>query len=285
MLTDEEINQIIDTQINSNPTVIFDYMEDIQSFDRLIQILFNKSKLGPLIQTIQNGGYALSTEQWQTLYDIAYKYIPRKMDDKVSEERVRQTTEKTIKRLIKSASFGFYNNLKDVKDIIKDRINEYPIENYSVETLKNMLDISEYDVNVFFKIFPYIKDSDIIEVIIKNVLNNCPKDNNLANLIDFIMGLDSADIYKEDIDKLIAQYFISSPRLLKNYNGEFDRYTLIFIIGKALKQGIFDEIKEILLSKNISEEMINSIDSLYKMNYNYDELDNDITFDDVEENE
>ena len=148
-----------------------------------------------------------------------------------------------------------------------------------------MLDISDYDVNVFFKIFPYIKDSDIIEVIIKNVLNNCPKDNNLANLIDFIMGLDSVDIYKEDIDELIAQYFISSPKLLKHYNGEFDRYTLIFIIGKALKQGIFDEVKEILLSKNISEELINSIDSLYKMNYNYDELDNDITFDDVEENE
>lgn len=279
MLTDEEINQIIDNQINNNPAIIFDYMNDIQTFDRMIQLLFNKSKLGPLIQNIQHSIHNLNEEQWQTLYDIAYKYIPRKMDDNVSDERVKQTSEKTIKRLIKSIDFSFYNNLKKVKDIIIDRINQYPLENYSIETLIKMLIATNYNIDVFFSIFPYIKNAENIEEIIKNQLIYCTRNNKFADLIDFIINLDTAEIYKEDIDKIIAQCFVTSPRLLKYYNGNLDRYTLIYIIGIALNQGIFDEIKEILLSKNISEDMINSIDNLYKMNYNYDDLDTEITFD------
>lgn len=284
MLTDEEIAPILE-QTNTNPTIILDYMNDIQTFDRILQLLFNKSRLGLVIKDIQNGGYALNTEQWQTLYDIAYKYIPRKMDDKVSDERVSQTTEKTIKRLIKSINNSYYSSLKYVKDIIKDRINQYPLENYSTETLNEMIKATNQDVDVFLKIFPYIKDAENIEEIIKSEIALCPKNERYFDLIEYIMSLDSVDIYKEEIDKAIALNFVNSPRLLKYYNGNLDRYTLIYIIGIALKQGIFDEIKEILLSKNISEDMINSIDSLYKMNYNYDELDNDITFDDVEENE
>lgn len=276
MMSDEEILQII-PEIISTPTKIFEYINDIQSFDRIIQILFNKSQLGICIDKISkeandnNYEFYNNEGDLQLLYDIAYKYIPRKMNRKVSDERVNQTSEKTIQRLIKSKFNNYYNSLESIPSILVQRFDQYPWENYNKEVLTSIY-INCHDIDIFKKMY-----SKLDEESIETCFNNSD-DYQKEQIADYIIEQGDSEKYKNIIFQL-SQQFLKNPNYLKYYNGELDKFSLIVIIGRGMKSEKYEEIKRLLLQKNISEEMIKTIENLFKMNYNHD-LDSDIVFDD-----
>jgi hypothetical protein len=287
MLSDEEIIEIAQS-IMENPTKIFKYKDDEETFNRILQYFFNKSKLGTLIEKIErigdigNGEQLVSNSNDETisfnnsdlqlLYDTAYEFIPRKMDSKVSDEAIKKTSEKTIARLIRSKNNRYYNNLESVDSILVNRFDLYPWETYSQETLISIYINTEDVVNIFFEIYPVLNKESI-----KTCFDN--SDNSGKCLIaDYIIDNDDSENNKELINEL-GNMFLRYPEYLKYYDGELDRYSLIILIGKALKSEKYNEIKNLLLQKNISEEMIKTIENLFKMNYNHD-LDSEIVFDD-----
>lgn len=278
MPIDEEITRIVG-EVALNPEKIFNYKDDIQTFDRILQILFNTSKLGTAVDKIrrianfsEDENINISSEDLHLLYDIAYKYIPRKMDKLVSDERIAQTSEKTLQRLIKSQYNRYYNDLEPVPSIISKRFDQYPWQTYNRETLSSLY-INSKDVDIFKKIYPLL-DKESVETCFNNTEDNLSK----CAIVDYIIEHNDSEEYKNIINSL-GEMFVRDPMYLKYYNGDLDKYALIIIIGKSMKSDNYEEIKQLLLQKNISEEMIKNIENLFKMNYNHD-LDSEIIFDD-----
>ena len=278
MPIDEEITRIVG-EVALNPEKIFNYKDDIQTFDRILQILFNTSKLGTAVDKIrrmadfsEDENINISSEDLHLLYDVAYKYIPRKMDKLVSDERIAQTSEKTLQRLIKSQYNRYYNDLEPVPSIISKRFDQYPWQTYNKETLSSLY-INSKDVEIFKKIYPLL-DKESVETCFNNTGDNLSK----CAIVDYIIEHNDSEEYKNIINSL-GEMFVRDPMYLKYYNGDLDKYALIIIIGKSMKLDNYEEIKQLLLQKNISEEMIKNIENLFKMNYNHD-LDSEIIFDD-----
>lgn len=278
MPIDEEITRIVG-EVALNPEKIFNYKDDIQTFDRILQILFNTSKLGTAVDKIrrmanfsEDENINISSEDLHLLYDIAYKYIPRKMDKLVSDERIAKTSEKTLQRLIKSQYNRYYNDLEPVPSIISKRFDQYPWQTYNRETLSSLY-INSKDIEIFKKIYPLL-DKESVETCFNNTEDNLSK----CAIVDYIIEHNDSEEYKNIINSL-GEMFVRDPMYLKYYNGDLDRYALIIIIGKSMKSDNYEEIKHLLLQKNISEEMIKNIENLFKMNYNHD-LDSEIIFDD-----
>lgn len=278
MPIDENITRIVG-EVALNPEKIFNYKDDIQTFDRILQILFNTSKLGTAVDKIrrmanfsEDENINISSEDLHLLYDIAYKYIPRKMDKLVSDERIAKTSEKTLQRLIKSQYNRYYNDLEPVPSIISKRFDQYPWQTYNRETLSSLY-INSKDIEIFKKIYPLL-DKESVETCFNNTEDNLSK----CAIVDYIIEHNDSEEYKNIINSL-GEMFVRDPMYLKYYNGDLDRYALIIIIGKSMKSDNYEEIKHLLLQKNISEEMIKNIENLFKMNYNHD-LDSEIIFDD-----
>lgn len=278
MPIDEEITRIVG-EVALNPEKIFNYKDDIQTFDRILQILFNTSKLGTAVDKIrrmanfsEDENINISSEDLHLLYDIAYKYIPRKMDKLVSDERIAKTSEKTLQRLIKSQYNRYYNDLEPVPSIISKRFDQYPWQTYNRETLSSLY-INSKDIKIFKKIYPLL-DKESVETCFNNTEDNLSK----CAIVDYIIEHNDSEEYKNIINSL-GEMFVRDPMYLKYYNGDLDKYALIIIIGKSMKSDNYEEIKQLLLQKNISEEMIKNIENLFKMNYNHD-LDSEIIFDD-----
>ena len=239
-LSKEALQPKID-EIKSNPQKLLEYKDDIQMFERLIQLLFNQSQLGLVIKNIEEHN---SEQDLQLLYDLSYKYIPRKMNDKASEEAFKKTSEKTIQRLIKSKNNQYYSSLTPVNQIIEDKIDLYPLERYSQETLELLIKESFFAEKVFEKIISMLDENT-----------------------------------KKSIENSISYSFIEQPYLLKYTDIELDDHLLVAIIGTAIRKNKLNEIEEILIQKNIPENIIKEIENFFFSEYNEIELDTDITFD------
>lgn len=241
-LSKEALQPTID-EIKNTPVKIFDYIDDIQMFDRLIQLLFNQSQLGLIIGRLENDS---GENDLQKLYDIAYKYIPRKMDNKASEEAIKKTSEKTIQRLIKSKSNSYYSNLTKVRDIITNRIELYPVETYSQDTLESLIVESYYSLPVIEKLYPMLDDD-----------------------------------HSKNVSTSIGLSFIENPHLFKYVEQQtLDDELLIAIIGAAIRNNKLEEVEHILEEKNIPQKLIKNIENLFFSDYNEFELDKEIEFDD-----
>lgn len=270
MVSEEELQSIVNGVI-INPSKIFEYKNDMQTFERIIQELFKKSKLGTAIDTLE--GIEGIRDDLQLLYDIAYKYIPRKMNYRVDEDVIKKTSEKTIQRLIKSRDNRYYNYLPRVDEIINERFDLYPWQTYSKETLETIYLNSSENLYIFKEIFGLLDPYQII---------NCYELTFDVDKKLMIVDIVYKSFDEEKVKKLsekISNEFIRNPQYLKYYDGELNKYALIAIIGKAIKSDKFEEIKNILLSKNISEKRIKTIAKLFELSYNHD-LDSDIVFDD-----
>ena len=274
MLSDEEIEQII-PNIILNPMKIFEYKEDIQTFDRIVQKLFNKSKLGTCINTLdrQTENNEEVTDDEQLLYDISYKYIPRKMNDRVGDEIIKKTSEKTITRLINSQSNHYYSGYDTVEHIIETNFDLYPWQTYSPETLEKLYLNSGENLYIFKEIVGLLDEAGVL-----NCYDLTTDYDKKIMIVDWVFKSFNEENVNA-IRKRIAKDFIKKPEFLKYYDEKLDKFTLIAIIGRAIKNNKFDEIKNILLSKNISEEQIKNIANLFNLYYNHD-LDSEIVFDD-----
>lgn len=274
MVSEYELNSIVNGVI-LNPSRIFAYKNDIQTFERIIQELFKKSRLGTTINTLdrQSENNEEVTDDEQLLYDISYKYIPRKMNDNVGDEIIKKTSEKTIQRLIKSKDNRYYNYLPRVDEIINERFDLYPWQTYSKETLETIYLNSNENLYIFKEIFGLLDPYQIV---------NCYELTFDVDKKLMIVDIVYKSFDEEKVKKLsekISNEFIRNPQYLKYYDGELNKYALIAIIGKAIKSNKFEEIKNILLSKNISEKRIKTIAKLFELSYNHD-LDSEIVFDD-----
>jgi len=274
MVSEYELNSIVNGVI-LNPSRIFAYKNDIQTFERIIQELFKKSRLGTTINTLdkQSENNEEVTDDEQLLYDISYKYIPRKMNDNVGDEIIKKTSEKTIQRLIKSRDNRYYDYLPRVDEIINERFDLYPWQTYSKETLETIYLNSSENLYIFKEIFGLLDPYQIV---------NCYELTFDVDKKLMIVDIVYKSFDEEKVKKLsekISNEFIRNPQYLKYYDGELNKYALIAIIGKAIKSNKFEEIKNILLSKNISEKRIKTIAKLFELSYNHD-LDSEIIFDD-----
>lgn len=275
MLTDEEIEQIL-PNIILNPMEIFEYKDDIQTFDKIIHRLFNKSRLGYCINTLDNqieDNNEINHDDLQLLYDISYIYIPRKMNERVSDEVIQKTSEKTISRLIISQNNSYYNAYDTVPEIINKRFDLYPWQTYSSETLEKLYVNSNENLYIFKEIVGLLNKDGVIKCY--DLTNDYDKK---IMIVDWIFkSFDEENV--NAIRKKISEDFIKHPNFLKYYDEKLDKFTLIAIIGRAIKNNKFEEIKNILLSKNISEKIIKTIAKLFELSYNHD-LDSEIVFDD-----
>ena len=115
---DDNSLQNLCNKIIENPNILLSLVKDKRICDQVIQKLFNMNKLRKTIEMIDENKIS------QTIYDLAYKYIPAVMAYKASEDALFRTSMRTILRL-KDTRYGINSAaLPDIINYVVPKVNK-----------------------------------------------------------------------------------------------------------------------------------------------------------------
>lgn len=260
-LLDDDSLQNLCNKIVENPNILLSLVDDKRICDQVIQKLFNMNKLRKTIEMIDENKIP------QTIYDLAYKYIPAVMAYKASEDALFRTSMRTILRL-KDARYGIdSSSLPDIINYVVPKVNK---ELFNTEEFyyHNKLDLIQKS---HYKLASYLMDTldeGQIDDLMQRVFSF--HDMSKEDLCKFIESVPDSVKNTKTFATNIAIEVIKRPYLIK-YIDELSPYMLVSIMAKASANNRTEEVRqELLASGKVNERELDQAANYLVRFYKHD---------------
>lgn len=263
-------------EVIQNPKRLLDFVNSPIPLEQIIQIMYNKNRLGTRIVTLNNESDASIMKR---INNVCYKYIPYRMlvqfGDTIDEDTKYNTSELTLKRL-------FSTSLMDGQSIDSEKKGKafYGIyksinpQLFSTQTFYNRVDnpfldaIAEMDSNLDF-LKTMIQnmnniDSEIRQIIVVSYLNINGQGFSPSRIKELLQICGSHPEVVRSINAYLHKNALKYPREIIPLL-TFNEKSLLLLISRAKAsmstEQFYDVIKQTLVSSGkISEEEFNNID-------------------------
>ena len=236
LLDDDTLSLVVDKILNKNKNILLSLTGDKRVCDQVIQKLYNMSKLRKVIED-------LGENIPQTIYDLAYKYIPAVMAYKASEDALFRTSEKTLKRLVNTRYGIDTSKLPEIIEYIVPKINTQLFSNkgFNHTVRLDLIEKSNFKLAKYF--IPYESNNEIKDVF-DSMYGNV---NNKEMICDYYEAI--PDSLKEipEIKNLIVKMVYQYPTALK-YIDEVTPYMIISLLGRGMRNGDEESVTNALLN-------------------------------------
>lgn len=260
-LLDDNTLQNLCEKIIENPNILLSLIKDKRICDQVIQKLFNMNKLRKTIEMIDENKIP------QTIYDLAYKYIPAVMAYKASEDALFRTSMRTILRL-KDARYGIDSSaLPDIINYVVPKVNKelFNSEDFYYHNKLDLIQKSHY------KLASYLMDTlseGQIDDLMQKVFSY--QDMSKEDLCKFIESVPDSVKNTKTFATNIAIEVIKRPYLIK-YIDELSPYMLVSIMAKASANNRTEEVRqELLASGKVNERELDQAANYLVRFYKHD---------------
>lgn len=271
-------------EIINNPKRLLDFVNSPIPLEQLIQLMYNKNRLGTRIVQLNNEFDAKSMKK---MNNICYKYIPYRMlvqfGDSIDEDTKYNTSELTLKRLFSTSRMdGQSIYAENIVDVFFGLYKSIKPELFSTQTFKNRLDdsfvtnmaIKDVDLELLRTIMPYLNniDSNVRKLIVTKYLNANNQGFSTSKLKEVIKICGSQPEVMRSVNSYLYRMAFSYPKEVIPLI-TFNEKSLFLYISKCKEtyssSQFYDIIKPTLISTGkISEEEFDNIDrELSKSNY------------------
>ena len=260
-LLDDNSLQNLCNKIIENPNILLSLVKDKRICDQVIQKLFNMNKLRKTIEMIDENKIS------QTIYDLAYKYIPAVMAYKASEDALFRTSMRTILRLkdtryrINSAA------LPDIINYVVPKVNKelFNTDDFQYSYKLDLIQKSRYKLAAY--LIDTLSEGQIDDLMGRIFsFHDMPKED-LCKFIESVP--DSVKNTKTFADN-IAIEVLKRPYLIK-YIDELSPYMLVSIMAKASSNNRTEEVRqELLASGKVNEREIDQAANYLVRFYKHD---------------
>lgn len=260
-LLDDNSLQNLCNKIIENPNILLSLVKDKRICDQVIQKLFNMNKLRKTIEMIDENKIP------QTIYDLAYKYIPAVMAYKASEDALFRTSMRTILRL-KDTRYGINSaSLPDIINYVVPKVNKelFNTDDFQYSYKLDLIQKSKYKLAAY--LIDTLSESQIDDLMGRVFsFHDMPKDD-LCKFIESVP--DSVKNTKTFADN-IAIEVLKRPYLIK-YIDEMSPYMLVSIMAKASSNNRTEEVRqELLASGKVNEREIDQAANYLVRFYKHD---------------
>ena len=260
LLDNDTLMDLID-KISNDPKILLNITSNKRILDQIIQKLFNSSKLGRVINSLYNSLDIVPG----TIADISYKYIPAVMYKRASSDAVYNTSERTLKRLV-STRYGIDDvPLCDRIAYLVPQMKTELLTSIDSDLIVDIIDKSQYKLLDF--LFGYLNDEQA-SLMIRNALDNYSQNIDIEKIYNNLPN----NSLKSEIKEYFKKKIIDNPSYIKYIEAsDIDNYTLISIIGYAMRRGDFDKVKEFLISTGkVSKKKIEEMENYFTKYYEHD---------------
>lgn len=260
-LLDDNSLQNLCNKIIENPNILLSLVKDKRICDQVIQKLFNMNKLRKTIEMIDENKIS------QTIYDLAYKYIPAVMAYKASEDALFRTSMRTILRL-KDTRYGINSAaLPDIINYVVPKVNKelFNTDDFQYSYKLDLIQKSRYKLAAY--LIDTLSESQIDDLMGRVFsFHDMPKED-LCKFIESVP--DSVKNTKTFADN-IAIEVLKRPYLIK-YIDEMSPYMLVSIMAKASSNNRTEEVRqELLASGKVNEREIDQAANYLVRFYKHD---------------
>ena len=260
-LLDDNSLQNLCNKIIENPNILLSLVKDKRICDQVIQKLFNMNKLRKTIEMIDENKIS------QTIYDLAYKYIPAVMAYKVSEDALFRTSMRTILRL-KDTRYGINSAaLPDIINYVVPKVNKelFNTDDFQYSYKLDLIQKSRYKLAAY--LIDTLSEGQIDDLMGRVFsFHDMPKED-LCKFIESVP--DSVKNTKTFADN-IAIEVLKRPYLIK-YIDELSPYMLVSIMAKASSNNRTEEVRqELLASGKVNEREIDQAANYLVRFYKHD---------------
>lgn len=260
-LLDDNSLQNLCNKIIENPNILLSLVKDKRICDQVIQKLFNMNKLRKTIEMIDENKIS------QTIYDLAYKYIPAVMAYKASEDALFRTSMRTILRL-KDTRYGINSAaLPDIINYVVPKVNKelFNTDDFQYSYKLDLIQKSRYKLASY--LIDTLSESQIDDLMGRVFsFHDMPKED-LCKFIESVP--DSVKNTKTFADN-IAIEVLKRPYLIK-YIDEMSPYMLVSIMAKASSNNRTEEVRqELLASGKVNEREIDQAANYLVRFYKHD---------------
>ena len=260
-LLDDNSLQNLCNKIIENPNILLSLVKDKRICDQVIQKLFNMNKLRKTIEMIDENKIS------QTIYDLAYKYIPAVMAYKASEDALFRTSMRTILRL-KDTRYGIDSSaLPDIINYVVPKVNKelFNTDDFQYSYKLDLIQKSRYKLAAY--LIDTLSEGQIDDLMGRVFsFHDMPKED-LCKFIESVP--DSVKNTKTFADN-IAIEVIKRPYLIK-YIDELSPYMLVSIMAKASSNNRTEEVRqELLASGKVNEREIDQAANYLVRFYKHD---------------
>ena len=260
-LLDDNSLQNLCNKIIENPNILLSLVKDKRICDQVIQKLFNMNKLRKTIEMIDENKIS------QTIYDLAYKYIPAVMAYKASEDALFRTSMRTILRL-KDTRYGINSSaLPDIINYVVPKVNKelFNTDDFQYSYKLDLIQKSRYKLASY--LIDTLSESQIDDLMGRVFsFHDMPKED-LCKFIESVP--DSVKNTKTFADN-IAIEVLKRPYLIK-YIDEMSPYMLVSIMAKASSNNRTEEVRqELLASGKVNEREIDQAANYLVRFYKHD---------------
>ena len=260
-LLDDNSLQNLCNKIIENPNILLSLVKDKRICDQVIQKLFNMNKLRKTIEMIDENKIS------QTIYDLAYKYIPAVMAYKASEDALFRTSMRTILRL-KDTRYGIDSaSLPDIINYVVPKVNKelFNTDDFQYSYKLDLIQKSRYKLAAY--LIDTLSEGQIDDLMGRVFsFHDMPKED-LCKFIESVP--DSVKNTKTFADN-IAIEVLKRPYLIK-YIDEMSPYMLVSIMAKASSNNRTEEVRqELLASGKVNEREIDQAANYLVRFYKHD---------------
>lgn len=260
-LLDDNSLQNLCNKIIENPNILLSLVKDKRICDQVIQKLFNMNKLRKTIEMIDENKIS------QTIYDLAYKYIPAVMAYKASEDALFRTSMRTILRL-KDTRYGINSAaLPDIINYVVPKVNKelFNTDDFQYSYKLDLIQKSKYKLAAY--LIDTLSEGQIDDLMGRVFsFHDMPKED-LCKFIESVP--DSVKNTKTFADN-IAIEVLKRPYLIK-YIDEMSPYMLVSIMAKASSNNRTEEVRqELLASGKVNEREIDQAANYLVRFYKHD---------------
>lgn len=260
-LLDDNSLQNLCNKIIENPNILLSLVKDKRICDQVIQKLFNMNKLRKTIEMIDENKIS------QTIYDLAYKYIPAVMAYKASEDALFRTSMRTILRL-KNTRYGINSAaLPDIINYVVPKVNKelFNTDDFQYSYKLDLIQKSRYKLAAY--LIDTLSEGQIDDLMGRVFsFHDMPKED-LCKFIESVP--DSVKNTKTFADN-IAIGVLKRPYLIK-YIDEMSPYMLVSIMAKASSNNRTEEVRqELLASGKVNEREIDQAANYLVRFYKHD---------------
>lgn len=260
-LLDDNSLQNLCNKIIENPNILLSLVKDKRICDQVIQKLFNMNKLRKTIEMIDENKIS------QTIYDLAYKYIPAVMAYKASEDALFRTSMRTILRL-KDTRYGINSAaLPDIINYVVPKVNKelFNTDDFQYSYKLDLIQKSRYKLAAY--LIDTLSEGQIDDLMGRVFsFHDMPKED-LCKFIESVP--DSVKNTKTFADN-IAIEVLKRPYLIK-YIDEMSPYMLVSIMAKASSNNRTEEVRqELLASGKVNEREIDQAANYLVRFYKHD---------------
>ena len=260
-LLDDNSLQNLCNKIIENPNILLSLVKDKRICDQVIQKLFSMNKLRKTIEMIDENKIS------QTIYDLAYKYIPAVMAYKASEDALFRTSMRTILRL-KDTRYGIDSSaLPDIINYVVPKVNKelFNTDDFQYSYKLDLIQKSRYKLAAY--LIDTLSEGQIDDLMGRIFsFHDMPKED-LCKFIESVP--DSVKNTKTFADN-IAIEVLKRPYLIK-YIDEMSPYMLVSIMAKASSNNRTEEVRqELLASGKVNEREIDQAANYLVRFYKHD---------------